>query len=224
MAGCRNFRGRHEIAWDNVLVIGPATAKRLGVLNQDLVTLKAKGQEVKVPAWVLPGQPDNSLMVHIGYGRTRAGTSATASARTSTPWHERRAVGGVWRRGVTNGERAELACTQGHFESRTGTTCARASRGIRARPRVRAPPGAHAREGDDALPRRVEVRGVRVGYVGRFNACTGCNACMVACQAENNIPVVGKEQVRMQREMHWIASTGTTRATPTTRRRRTSSP
>jgi molybdopterin-containing oxidoreductase family iron-sulfur binding subunit len=195
-----------KIVWDNVAVIGPATAKRLGVLNADVITLQAQGQSVKVPAWVLPGQPDHTLMVHIGYGRTRAGHVGTGVGADVNPL---RSSGALWAMaGVevrSNGERADLACTQGHFA-------------IENRHHVRAgvleeythdPAFAHHlahTPGEDMTlyPDTWKYEGYAWGMSIDLTACTGCNACVVACQAENNIPVVGKEQVRRQREMHWI--------------------
>jgi molybdopterin-containing oxidoreductase family iron-sulfur binding subunit len=195
-----------KIAWDNVVSIGPATARKLGVLSQDIVTLRANGQSVKVPAWVLPGQPDGTLMVHIGYGRTRAGRVGNGVGADVNPL---RASDALWAvSGVevlTNGERAELACTQGHFA-------------IENRHHLRAggleeykhaPDFAHHlahTPGPEMslYPDEWKYDGYAWGMSIDLNACTGCNACVVACQAENNIPVVGKEQVRRQREMHWI--------------------
>jgi molybdopterin-containing oxidoreductase family iron-sulfur binding subunit len=195
-----------KISWDNVVVLSPATARRLGVLSQDLVTLRARGQSVKVPAWVLPGQPDDSLMVAIGYGRTRAGHVGNGVGTDVNPL---RASDALWAvTGVevlANGERVELACTQGHFA-------------IENRHHVRAgvleeykhDPEfahhlAHTPSADMTLyPNEWKYEGYAWGMSIDLNACTGCNACVVACQAENNIPVVGKDQVRRQREMHWL--------------------
>ncbi len=196
-----------KIAWDNVLAVSPATAKRLGLLDQDLATVRLAGQSVKLPVWRVPGQPDNSLMVHIGYGRTHAGRVGTGVGVDVTPL---RSGAARWTAtGVevsASGERYQLACTQGHFA-------------IENRHHVRAGTLAHFRDEPDFA--RHAVHAVDPGmtlygnsqwkYEGHawgmsidLNACTGCNACVIACQAENNIPVVGKDQVARQREMHWI--------------------
>ena len=196
-----------KIAWDNVLSVSPNTAKRLGLLDQDLVTVRVGGGSVKLPVWRVPGQPDDSVMVHIGYGRTRAGRVGSGVGVDVAPL--RPAAARWMATGVeiaANGERYQLACTQGHFA-------------IENRFHVRADTLAHYEEAPDFAQHVVHTFGPEMTlysndewkYEGHawgmsidLNACTGCNACVVACQAENNIPVVGKDQVARQREMHWI--------------------
>jgi Fe-S-cluster-containing dehydrogenase component len=155
---------------------------------------------------VLPGQPDNTLMVHIGYGRTRAGHVGTGVGSDVNPLRSRDALWAL--SGVevaANGERAELACTQGHFaiENRHHLR-AGVLEEYQHEPEF-AKHLAHTPERDLTLyPDTWKFEGYAWGMSIDLNACTGCNACVVACQAENNIPVVGKDQVRRQREMHWI--------------------
>ena len=148
-----------KLVWDNVLLVSPATAKRLGVLDQDLVTLRLHGQEVKLPVWRLPGQPDNSLMVNIGYGRARAGRVGTGVGVDVNPVRPSRALWMASGAEVAgNGERYQLACTQGHFaiENRHHVRVG----GARALPRgagVRAARRARGRPRHDPLSRGLAV-------------------------------------------------------------------
>jgi molybdopterin-containing oxidoreductase family iron-sulfur binding subunit len=196
-----------KLVWDNALLVSPDTARRLGVLDQDLVTLRLHGQQIELPVWRLPGQPDNSLMVTIGYGRARAGRVGTG---VGVDVNAVRPSAALWMASgaevAANGERYQLACTQGHFA-------------IENRHHVRSAVLEHYHEEPDFAAHAVHTFGEEMTlynpdewkYEGHawgmsidLNACTGCNACVVACQAENNIPVVGKDQVARQREMHWL--------------------
>jgi Fe-S-cluster-containing dehydrogenase component len=187
-----------KLTWDNVALLSPATAQRLGVVNQDVVEVRAASGAVRAPAWVLPGQADDSVTVTLGYGRRRgSGTGTNVGLdvypmRTSgSPWFQ----AGIELR--KTGERYPLASTQGHYalEGRdlvrtvTPTELQRASQS--------AVP-------DQSLYPAYPYTGNAWGMVIDQSQCSGCNACIVACQAENNIAVVGKEEVARGREMHWL--------------------
>lgn len=195
-----------KIAWDNVALVSERTARELGVLNEDLATLTVGEASIKVPVWILPGQAHGSVHLTLGYGRRRAGrvgngvgVDVTPVRAASAPWQT---VGATLR---ANGERYPLACTQGHFAMegrhhlRAGTLGT-----YKADPEF-AHHYAHSPDENMTLygnPWKYE--GYAWGMSIDLNSCTGCNACVVACVSENNIPVVGKDQVRRQREMHWI--------------------
>ena len=193
-----------KLTWDNAALISPTTAHRLGVVTEEIVELRYRGRSVDAPVWVLPGQPDDCVTVHFGYGRTRAGRVGTGAGfnaytiRTaSAPWFDT---------GLTvakSGRRRSLATTQHHqlmdgrHQVRVGTIGQYQADPEFVRHMVEELPA-------ESLYPGYKYDGYAWGMVIDTNACIGCNACVVACQSENNIPVVGKEQVLRGREMHWI--------------------
>ena len=194
-----------KLTWDNAILVSPAAAQRLGLANEQVAELRYGGRSVRGPVWILPGQAGNSVTVHLGYGRSRAGHLANGAGfnayaiRTSDrPW----AGDGVEIR--KTGARRALACTQHHH-------------GMEGRELVRQAPldeflkdprfAQHVEPAPDprlSLYPDVKYPGHSWGMAIDLNACMGCNACVVACQAENNIAVVGKTEVARGREMHWI--------------------
>ncbi len=194
-----------KLTWDNAAIMAPATAQRLGLATADLVSLNYKGRAQNFPVFILPGQPDGSVTVSFGYGRTRTGKVGSGTGfdgyrlRTSeAPW-----FGGGLSVQMT-GERYPLSVTQEHhaMEGRAPVRHATLAEFLKhpefAREQVEAP----ARE--ETLYPEYKYEGYAWGMSIDLNACTGCSACVVACQAENNIAIVGKEQVANSREMHWL--------------------
>ncbi len=191
-----------KLTWDNAAHMSLATARRLGVKNEDLVAITAAGATLAAPVWILPGQPDDVVTLHFGHGRTRAGRVGNG---TGVNAYRIRAATGLWLATASvekAGGTAELATTQHHFNMegrhlvRTGTfeeyrKDPQFARRLEAVPTISLYPGftydQHA-----------------WGLAVNLSSCTGCNACVVACQSENNIPTIGKDQVRRGREMHWI--------------------
>ena len=194
-----------KLTWDNPLFISPNTAKELDIQNGDLVTLSVNGTRLKLPAWILPGHADHSVTLTLGYGRSASGRvgdgvgfNVYALRRSSEPDF---VTGGQL---SATGETYLLANTQDHGS-------------MEGRPLVREatleefkkePHFAEEMVEHPPLQSLWEERkydeGYQWGMTIDLNSCTGCNACMLACQSENNIPVVGKEQVSKGREMHWI--------------------
>ncbi|HEY9899070.1 MAG TPA: TAT-variant-translocated molybdopterin oxidoreductase [Pantanalinema sp.] len=191
-----------QLTWDNAALLAPATAERLGLSSEDVVELCYRGRTLRAPVWVMPGHVPEAVTLPLGYGRARSGNVGTGigfnayALRTSeAPWSD----GGLEIR--KTGERHALASTQHHHAMaspepvREGLIDA-----------YRADP---AFLHDDPLrlttlfPRKPS-EGHAWGMAIDLNVCIGCNACISACQAENNIPVVGKEQVERSREMHWL--------------------
>ena len=194
-----------KLTWDNAALIAPATAARLTLISGDVVELKQGGQTVRIPVWIAPGQAADTLTLHLGYGRTRAGRTGTgigfavnALRTTTTP----DTVGGVQL--TKTGDSYELACTQDHW-SLEGRNLIR----VATQAEYTADPSFAAKMQEEApktltmLPPR-SYEGYAWGMAIDQNVCTGCNACVVACQAENNVPVVGKSQVLNGREMLWL--------------------
>jgi molybdopterin-containing oxidoreductase family iron-sulfur binding subunit len=194
-----------KLTWDNAALVSPATARRLGIASEDLVQLDAGGRRVRAPVWIVPGHADDSVTVHLGYGRERtgrvgrwAGFDAYKLRTASMRW----IVPGV--RIERTGKRAVLASTQDHgsMEGRPLARHAGVSHYLEHPDFAREMEETPSRE--MSLYPEVKYEGHAWGMAIDLGACIGCNACTVACQAENNIPVVGKEQVKVNREMHWI--------------------
>jgi molybdopterin-containing oxidoreductase family iron-sulfur binding subunit len=194
-----------KLTWDNAALLSPATAERLGLQNEAVVELHFQGRTVRAPVWIVPGHADEAVTVHLGYGRQRTGRVGSGAGfnayalRTSDTWWfghglELRATG----------ERYALATTQ-HHHTMEGRHLVRAGT---LQQYVQHPQFAQEME---EPPRPQETlypphtyEGYAWGMVIDLSTCLGCNACVVACQAENNIPIVGKQEVRRGREMHWI--------------------
>jgi molybdopterin-containing oxidoreductase family iron-sulfur binding subunit len=194
-----------KLTWDNAALVSPKLAERMKLENGDVVELCVGGRIVEAPAWILPGQAENTVTLHFGYGRSRggriadgAGVNAYGLRATDEPW------GGPGLEIRKTGRRRELACTQDHH-SMEGRNLARAGTlGEYEKDHHFAHHGAHEPEPGLSLYPGFEYKGYSWGMTIDLGACTGCGACVVACQAENNISVVGKEQVIRGREMHWI--------------------
>jgi MoCo/4Fe-4S cofactor protein with predicted Tat translocation signal len=209
-----------KLTWENAAMLSPATARRLNVTNGDVVELRYRGRIVKAPAWVVPGHADESVTVHLGYGRTRAGRVGTGAGFNA---YELRTSGEAWSAtGLEvqkTSERARLATTQHHhIIEKDGQEIEEESAAAEERELLRAGtleefqknPG-FARDPEELtthaqslFPRYDYSKGYQWGMAIDLSSCVGCNACVLACQSENNIAVVGKEEVLAGREMHWI--------------------
>ena len=194
-----------KLTWDNAALMSPTTAQQLGLRNEDVVELRYQGRSVRAPIWLMPGQADDTVTVHLGYGRWRtgrvgrdAGFNAYVLQTPTAPWGD---VGLELRK---TGERYPLASTQ-HHHSMEGRNLIRAGTLSQylAHPEF-VHEMAHEPPSDLTLYPPYEYKGYAWGMAIDLNACIGCNACVVACQAENNIPVVGKSQVTVGRAMHWL--------------------
>ena len=192
-----------KLSWDNVALISPATASQLGVATQDVIALRSGGRSVRAPVWVLPGQADGSISVTLGYGRQRgagAGTGVGFNANTirssSAPWID--AGLEVSRTGDTH----RLVSTQGNYSMQGHElVLAITPDQLQASGNSRA---VGQQQPNESLYPAYPYPDNKWGMVIDLNSCVGCNACIVACQAENNIPVVGKEEVGRGRDMLWL--------------------
>jgi MoCo/4Fe-4S cofactor protein with predicted Tat translocation signal len=198
-----------KMVWDNAALMSPATATALGLATGDMVSLEAGGRTLTVAVWVAPGQSDNSITLPLGYGRTVAGRIGEGPGfnaygiRASNTMH---AVQGA--KVTRTGDRYELVSTQTHFTMdgralvREGTL-----EEYRHNPEFVREMGEEVPKGPTSLylDREYDFKeGHQWGLTIDLSTCIGCNACTTACQAENNIAIVGKDQVNRGREMHWI--------------------
>ena len=200
-----------KLTWDNAALLSPRLAEKLGVVNEDVVELTFKGRSVHAPVWIQPGQAENSVTLHLGYGRTAAGHVGSGQGVNAYALRTSDAMGfgtGLEIKKVPD-VKWHLACAQNHHSMegrevyRTGTL-----EEYRKHPGF-APEKAEDPGADDTLyPPDHTYPGHAWGMAIDLNTCIGCNACTVACQAENNIPIVGKGEVIRGREMHWIRVDG----------------
>lgn len=211
-----------KLTWDNAALLSPATATKLGGFRTvetgaghvtDVVALTLDGRSVEAPVWILPGHPDDAVTLHLGHGRTRAGrvgdrvgTSAYALRTQATRW----SGGGL--EVTKTGKTMLVACTQDHWTlENTANEAAQDRHIVRSATlqEVAADPHVFEHMGHTPKPELSmypphEYPGRAWGMAIDMSACVGCNACVTACQSENNVPVVGKEQVGRGREMQWI--------------------
>ncbi len=214
-----------KLTWDNAALVSPKTADDLGLKNTigwkggeilvDNITIQHRGQSLTCPTWITPGQPDGVITVHLGYGRQRAGRvgnnrgfNAYTIRTSDSPWT---AAGVKVEKALGQ---TQLAVTQLHFNMegrdilRTNTLeeylkeghgDVMATAGEHGHEKTHVPAPDETLYGDEH-----KYEGYAWGMAIDANSCVGCNACIVACQSENNIPIVGKEQVVRSREMHWL--------------------
>jgi MoCo/4Fe-4S cofactor protein with predicted Tat translocation signal len=218
-----------KLTWDNAALISVNSAAKLSVTNGDMLRITSQARSLDIPAWIVPGVPDGTVTLHLGYGRWRAGSVGTGPGfnayrlRTSDrPWF----VAG-----------AEVAKIEGSYQ----LVATHAHQTIASRKVGDLEAHVVQHPGSDELDNRKLIRAGTLGqfiddpnFVKKLDAedkrhltlypgfdniyknnlawgmsidlqsCIGCNACVLACQTENNIPVVGKDQVSRGREMHWI--------------------
>jgi molybdopterin-containing oxidoreductase family iron-sulfur binding subunit len=198
-----------KLTWDNAVLVSRKTARELGVQNGDVVEITLNGRSVKGPIWTQPGMADYSLGLALGYGRERAGRVGTGVGFNAYKIF----TGKYIETGATvrkTGETYQLATTQHHWS-------------MEGRPAVREanllefsknPDFANEMHGTEPpvvqslypnpLDEAKKIALHQWGMAVDLSACVGCGTCVVACQSENNIPIVGKDQVHRGREMHWL--------------------
>ncbi|RLS77294.1 MAG: 4Fe-4S dicluster domain-containing protein [Planctomycetota bacterium] len=210
-----------KLTWQNAALIAPSTATKWNVATGDVVRITVEDRVIEIPAFVLPGQAPNSIGIAIGYGRTAAGHVGGNLATGVKPVgvnvaHLRRNANAFIATEVkleTTGQRVTLATTQDHhaidkvgLEELAGRIGELVREGTEqqfrehpdfAQHKVHHPPL-------ESLWTERSPEGHAWGMSIDLSRCIGCNACMVACQSENNVPIVGADQVAKGREMHWI--------------------
>ena len=200
-----------KLTWDNPIMIGPAMAERLKLTFKDVAELEFNGKKVKGAVWVQTGHPDNSVTVFLGYGRTQAGRVGTAQGFDVYPLRTTQAFWfGDGAKLTATGETYQLASTQGYQTLETPNNSERPLVQERDLEEYKKEPN-FAKEGEP--PAELTLYKPPVDYSKEMyswgmaidlNSCVGCNNCIVACQSENNVAVVGKEQTLRGRHMHWL--------------------
>lgn len=209
-----------KITWDNYLSVSVKTAKDRGWKEGNVVSVKANGIEVPAPVQIQPGQADNTVALALGYGRSRAGKVADGRGKNAYPLTV--FVNGTIQYIIPSVEISKtvepdypLAHTQTHHTMMQRPIAKEASlTEYRSDPRAGNPPVTipvmvdgkmvDKKPEDVTLWEKFPMPNQQWGMVVDLNSCIGCGACVVACTAENNVPVVGKEEVMRSREMHWI--------------------
>jgi MoCo/4Fe-4S cofactor protein with predicted Tat translocation signal len=212
-----------KLTWDNAALVSPKTAEQLkvahnvawrggehGKVYSNVIDIALSNSKVTAAAWILPGQADGVIVLPLGYGRKKAGFTgsnkgfdAYAVRDSHALWTASASTSAI----TKTGEDYPLACTQYHFnmEGRqilaTGTLDEYHKNPNFANEHSEMPPKELSLyNGEAEFPYTRDKWAMAID----LNKCNGCNACVVACQSENNIPVVGKDQVMRGREMHWI--------------------
>jgi molybdopterin-containing oxidoreductase family iron-sulfur binding subunit len=218
-----------NLSWDNAAIVSGATLERLGLEEDDIVEISVGTGRVKAPVVVAPGHPDNSVTVYLGYGREFAGRVGSATGFNAylirNSWAPFYATGAIRK---VDGKWG-VAITKSHYQDHRGSNLtdhgnqnwslegveALGPRGIiryATLDQFKTDPNfAHEGEGRDTpamntslFPNWAYNESYAWAMAIDMNSCTGCNACIVSCYAENNIAVVGKQQVRIGRDMQWI--------------------
>jgi len=197
----------NKMTWDNALWISPSTALQHNLDTEGMVTLRYQGRALTAPVWIMPGHANDSVTVHLGYGRTRAGHVGNEVGfnayllRTSAE--------------PSGGFGAEIQKVSGHhaFATTQHTQTMEGSAPLRVTTLdeyKKNPQFGEIAEEDKPVPPKLTLypdyryQGYKWGMTIDLNACVGCSACVTACQSENNIAVVGKIEVARGRHMHWI--------------------
>jgi molybdopterin-containing oxidoreductase family iron-sulfur binding subunit len=221
-----------RLTWDNAALMSIPTARRLKLWSEDRVELNLNGRTVWASVWVQPGQPDDAIAVHLGWGRTRSGRAGNGAGFNAYQiWTSDAPVYATGAQVRNLHQKYSIAATQHHYlidrESPVHTAAAREHepgeadletaeaklRGVlrsfdvseyKANPECVAEVVDAPAKGFTIYPDSWKYKGYAWSMAIDLTACVGCNACVVACQSENNIAVVGKTQVLNTREMHWI--------------------
>jgi MoCo/4Fe-4S cofactor protein with predicted Tat translocation signal len=194
-----------KLTWDNVAMLSPKDAQVMGVTTGDLIRLTVDDQAVDAPVWIQPGHADGCVSVTLGYGRTGVGEVANGVGFNAGML---RSSLDLWSQELGSaevlGSKHELASTQHHF-SMEGRDLIQ----FETLAQYKIDPKKAQEDKPNPPPQEnlyppIEYKNYAWAMSIDLNTCVGCNACIVACQSENNIPVVGKDQVSKGREMHWI--------------------
>jgi molybdopterin-containing oxidoreductase family iron-sulfur binding subunit len=200
-----------KLTWDNPALVSPKTAQTLGLANEQVIRVDYSGRALELPVWILPGMADGVVALTLGYGRSHAGRIGSGVGFDAFTVRSAKAPGfdsGV--KLTTLGRPYPLSATQNHG-SMEGRPLVRESTVTELRSEAKKEGSVSPLGVFEEDPHHFSLwkehaydQGHQWGMTIDLNSCIGCNACMTACQSENNVPVVGKVQVAKGREMHWI--------------------
>jgi MoCo/4Fe-4S cofactor protein with predicted Tat translocation signal len=189
-----------RLTWDNAALIAPTTAKRLGLETEDVVEITVQNRKLRMPIFVLPGQAAECITLPLGFGRRAGGLGVDVGVDayrlrvTASPWLA--AADAI----AKTGDKLPLATTQGQDR-------------VAGRDLIHEGTLAEFQKNPKFLEQQRTEQSLYPSYsyprhawamAIDLNSCIGCQACAVACQAENNVPIVGKDQVLAGRVMHWL--------------------
>ncbi|HEY7243716.1 MAG TPA: TAT-variant-translocated molybdopterin oxidoreductase [Xanthobacteraceae bacterium] len=190
-----------RLTWDNAALFAPSTAKRLGLKTNDVVELSVEQTKLKAPVFVLAGQARDCITLPLGWGRAAGGLGAGVGfdayqlRRSTDPWMSGimsiAKTGDVYRLATTQAQDRILGrdlIREGNLEQLNSNPQAVAKKKVK----------------DESLYPPYDYPDRAWGMSIDLNSCIGCQACTIACQAENNVPIVGKDQVLDGRVMHWL--------------------
>lgn len=208
------------LTWDNAAYISPKTGEQLGLVHDDVVEINYEGRKLRTPVWLLPGHAEGCMTLTFGYGRARAGRVGNGTGFNAySIWTSDNPGFGSIQMPKKTGDRYHLVTTQNHhFINEDGRRAEIESvnafkRDIvrvatldefRAHPDFAADPPEETTQAPNLYPPYDYSKGYQWGMSIDLNSCVGCNSCVVACYAENNVAVVGKAQVDNGRIMQWI--------------------
>ncbi|HET9179844.1 MAG TPA: TAT-variant-translocated molybdopterin oxidoreductase [Terriglobia bacterium] len=208
------------MTWDNAAFISLAAAEQLGVTNGDVVEIAYEGRKLRLPVWILPGHADGCVTVSFGYGRSRAGHVGNGTGFNAySIWTSDKPGFGPISQPRKTGERYHLVTMQRHniinaggrkqeeesksaFERELVRVASLDE--FRSDPDFAADPAEETVQAPNLYPQYDYSTGYQWAMAIDLNSCVGCNSCVIACYAENNIAVVGKDQVDKGRIMQWI--------------------
>ncbi len=190
-----------RLTWDNAALIAPRTAERLGVATSDLVDISLGGRTVRAPVWVLPGEADDCVTLPLGFGRRRVGPVGEGVGFDAYPLRQQ---GALWQAGGATIKKVDGNYQFAAIQREIATHDRDVIREGSLADFLRNPGFLQRRSGDESLYPGYAYEGIAWAMSINLNACIGCQACVVACQAENNGPVVGKSEVLRGRDMHWL--------------------
>ncbi len=196
-----------RLTWDNAALLAPALAEAEGLSNGDVIELSAEGRSIEIPVWIVPGHAPDCITLNFGYGRTHGGPIAVGPGTNVHPL--RSSLSPLRQDGVAlrrTGAKVELATTQEHssMEGRDLVREGSLEEYHHDPAHLIDGPESHMDVSKSLYPEWDYSEGYKWGMAIDLTACTGCNACVISCVSENNIAVVGKDQVLNGREMHWI--------------------
>ena len=210
-----------KMTWDNAVLISRSTAEKSGVKNSEIVEIAVDGRKLTAAVWVQPGLADNTLGLALGYGRSKGGRIANFDGKS---------VGyDAYTLRTTNSTNLAVGAKISGTRKQHDFACAQEHWAMHGRPIIReANLGQYLDKSDFAKHMDLEAHAPNAGPIYKrpyedkrygpevksdvhqwgmsidLNSCVGCSACVIACQSENNVPIVGKDQVAKRREMHWL--------------------